>query len=285
MTVLFADIEANGLIPTKIHCLVIKERETGDVLTFRDGDAKILKAWLKVKGNVTWVFHNGLGYDVKVLNELWDVGIDPLKVVDTMVVSKTKDFNKYRPHSLDVLSKFTGVRKTEYTGGWDEWSQEMEDYCVDDVLATEAVWDYFYEFITDPENTAALRLEHDTAITCQEMKDTGFPFRTEKAKDMLSDINTMMLDIEDKFKLEIPPARHEVKRLKNRFKKDGTRPVVLEKAMEEYPDHEVVGDEVVFYDLKHFDPASPKQRIDMLWDAGWNPVDKTKGHILWERSG
>ena len=284
MTVLFADIEANGLTPTVIHCLVVKEKETGDVLIFRDEDKELCKLWLKTKDKVVWVFHNGLGYDVKWLNKLWDLNIDPKKVVDTSVISRMVDFNKYRPHSLETLGAFVGEPKSDYSGGWDHWSQEMEDYCKQDVIVTEKVFDYFSKYIMNPNNKDAIRLEHDMAIICQEMGESGFPFDVAKAKDMLADINKEMEEIENKFRKEIPSARHEVKRLKHRFKKDGTYPAVLEYAMRDYPDYEVVGDEVVFYEQKHFDPASPKQRIDMLWDAGWQPVDKTKGHIEWERS-
>ena len=283
MTLLIADVEANGLTPDTIHCLVVKEVDTGDILIFRDGDKHLFKLWLATKKNVIWVFHNGLGYDVDVLNKLWDADINPFKVVDTMVVSKTKNFIKYRPHSLDKLGEIVGVPKTEYNGGWDEWSQEMEDYCIDDVKTTEAVFDYFRDFISDPSNADALRLEHDTAITCAQMGEEGFPFYRDKAKRLLSSVVGEMQEIEDRFKSDIPPSRHEVKRLKNRFKKNKDRPVVIEKAMAEYPDYEIVGDEIVFYDMKHFDPASSKQRIDMLWDAGWDPIDKTKGHILWEK--
>ena len=33
----------------------------------------------------------------------------------------------------------------------------------------------------------------------------------------------------------------------------------------------------------NFNPGSTKQRIERLWEAGWKPVDKTKGHLLFER--
>jgi len=41
--------------------------------------------------------------------------------------------------------------------------------------------------------------------------------------------------------------------------------------------------ELVCYDFIDFNPASPKMRIERLWEAGWKPFEKTKGHIDYER--
>lgn len=36
--------------------------------------------------------------------------------------------------------------------------------------------------------------------------------------------------------------------------------------------------------VTHFNPGSPKQIVDRLWEAGWKPINKTKTHELAERN-
>jgi hypothetical protein len=59
------------------------------------------------------------------------------------------------------------------------------------------------------------------------------------------------------------------------------------KAQEKYPQTRVDWSynppELVCYDWIEFKPSSPKMRIDRLWEAGWTPVEKTKGHIQYDR--
>ena len=45
----------------------------------------------------------------------------------------------------------------------------------------------------------------------------------------------------------------------------------------------VEGDELICFDYQAFNPGSPVDRIDVLWDAGWKPVIKTKGHKKFEK--
>jgi hypothetical protein len=59
------------------------------------------------------------------------------------------------------------------------------------------------------------------------------------------------------------------------------------KAQEKYPKTELdksrYPPQLICYDWIDFNPASPKLRIERLWEAGWKPVDKTKGHIEYDR--
>ena len=55
----------------------------------------------------------------------------------------------YGRHSLEAY----GYRLGEYKGNfsqstdWKEWSQEMEDYCVQDVNVTEKLWKHFLPYL------------------------------------------------------------------------------------------------------------------------------------------
>ena len=280
MTYILADVEADGLDPTKIHCISAKVKGTKETLRFLEGDMDAFVVWVKHKKPKKWFFHNGLNYDAHVINKLVKEGLIPLdSVVDTQVVSRTVNYQKFQTHSLKELGIYLGVHKGDYTGGWDEYTDEMGEYCDQDVEVLEAIVDHYWPQIIDPSWSAALKLEHETAILCWEMSQNGFLFDKDKAEDMLSEIKDEMETLETSFREAFKPTRVEMKRCKHRVKADGSLYSNVKRDFETYDDIEIDGDEYVVYEMKEFDPASPKDRINALWDAGWKPTDKTKGYI------
>jgi len=282
---LLGDVEANGLEPTKIHCIATQEYPKGSKNLFTS--TKLFEEYyLDTKPKKSF-WHNGLGYDVKVINRLIKPNlIDPKTVVDTMVVSKTTNYSKFSTHSLKELGEYLKVYKGDYDGGWDEYTPKMGLYCEQDVEVLKAIVDHYWKYIIDPDWSDAFRLEHDIAILCDEMHFNGFLFNRSKAKSLLKDVKDKMGRLEKAFKAEFDSKLEEVKRLKLRYKADGTLFSTVQAAIDTYP--KVVFDtdthEAIVYDYIEFDPASPKKRIDVLWDAGWKPFEKTKGHIQAERS-
>ena len=271
-----ADVEADGLNPTKIHFIRVKITETSFVKTFFDMSEF---ASFAKEEPTKWVFHNGLAYDVWVINRLVEPDlINPKNVVDTMVVSKLVNYTKFITHSLKELGEFLGVYKGEYTGSWDTCNADMITYGEQDVEVLEAVFNHYKKYIYDKSWAMAMRVEHDTAIICHDMSRNGFSFDYETAEAMLSQVTSDMKVLEDSFQTTYPPQLVEVNRIKNRVKKDGNLFKNVEEAMTDYPMTRVEGDELVCFDYKAFNPGSSLDRIDILWDAGWKPTEMTKGH-------
>lgn len=280
MKIYLADCEANGLDPDVIHCVCVKSWPDGQKWSFTDMEE--FEKFVDAHQPDRWVFHNGLGYDVRVLNKCirHDL-IDPAKVIDTLVVSKLINYKKFSTHSLKEIGTHLKVIKGEYTGGWEHYSGEMLEYCKQDVEVLEAIFNLYRKQIFDPEWRKSLRVEHDMAIICQDMTTNGFKFATEEAIALLRHhIDVDIRYLEDKLRLAFPPELKEVKRLKYRVLKETGEPVAaIQKAMEQYPHFYVTPDnEFVCSDFVEFNPASPKDRIDALWKAGWKPVDKTEGY-------
>jgi len=297
MRIFVADIETNrlienGKVPDKIHLFGWKDLSTGEVTTLRDYH-EIAGAFKPVTPD-KWVFHNGLAFDVPVLNAHHPGLIDPRKVVDTMVVSKLVNYRKFSTHSLKELGEHLKVHKGDYEGEWDTRTEDMEEYWLQDLEVGEAVWNYLKPHIMDPAWSKAMRAEHDMATICHDMHCNGFSFAKEMAQDILKDVEADMEVLEDGFQSAFPPVRTEEKRLKARKKlirhKDGTTEEGdwysnVQRALDEYgTDCELEypedggAPELVCYKYEPFSPASPKKRIDALWDAGWKPYVKTKGH-------
>jgi hypothetical protein len=226
-----------------------------------------------------WVFHNGLGYDVWVINRLVKADlINPKDIVDTAVVSRTVDYYKYNTHSLRELGEALGVYKGEYEGDWEICTPEMITYGEQDVEVLEAVFNHFKKVIYDKDWAKALRVEHDMAIICAEMNQNGFYFDIDTAEAIQRTVRSELDVINKALQEAFPPQLVEVNRLKYRVKKDGTKYKNVEEAEGQYPLVKIEDTDLVCYDYEPFDPASPQKRIDILWDAGWKPTEMTDGH-------
>ena len=79
------DIEANGLNPDKVWCIVAKDVRFGHTHKF---DINNIKQGISLLNKTdTLIGHNILGYDLPVLEKLYDFKYKG-KVIDTLVLSR-----------------------------------------------------------------------------------------------------------------------------------------------------------------------------------------------------
>lgn len=169
MTLIF-DLETDGLLydVTRIHCLGIYDTETKQTLVYNDeGNAEpITRGIQRLEDADCIVGHNIINYDIPVMRKL-HAWFSPVgTVLDTLVLSRIchadilkidqKRNWKHMPlqlfgrHSLEAY----GYRLGEYKGSfgkttdWKEWSQEMQDYMIQDVVVTTKLWKHFQPFLT-----------------------------------------------------------------------------------------------------------------------------------------
>lgn len=286
MKVVVIDIET-PLIPKggykfldKIYCIVTKEIGQDPIGWLKPDFGKFIEYCKTVD---YWVAHNGLSFDVPVINLLLGGDtIDPLKVIDTFVVSRLVNYSRFKTHSLDELGQHLKFPKTPFQD-FSKLTQEMIDYCVQDVLVTEKVYQMYERFIWDKEWADALRLEYDTVLLNNRMSENGFKFNVNRAKVLLEEITDRMSLLEVEFQEVWPPWLTEVNRLQYRVKANGELYATTQRALEQYPKTEIVGSDLVCYDWVKFNPGSTKDRVDKLWEAGWKPTEKTKTHNEFSR--
>ena len=170
MTSLIFDLETNGLLHdlSRIHCLVIYDVEADQTLCYNDeGDQEpIVRGVSRLEEADCIVGHNIIGYDIPAIKKLYPWFQEPGVVMDTLLLSRLyhtdllsidKKRNwKFMPaqlygrHSLEAY----GYRLGEYKGcfakdtDWKEWSQEMQDYCVQDVNVTKKLCKHFHPYLT-----------------------------------------------------------------------------------------------------------------------------------------
>ena len=110
--------------------------------------------------------HNIIGFDIPIIKKLYTYFNPSGTIVDTLILSRLYhpnllDIDKknawenmptklYGSHSLKAYGYRLGVYKGDFgeTTDWKEWSQEMQDYCMQDVKVTEKLCDHFHPYLT-----------------------------------------------------------------------------------------------------------------------------------------
>lgn len=192
------DLEANGLLydASRIHCLVAKDIDTGTIHKFEPSKVeqglKLLMTADKIIG------HNVIGYDLALISKLhpwFTIARD--RVVDTLILSRLiysdlsdrdhqakvqMEGKLYGSHSLKAWGYRLGILKTDYTGGFEEFSDEMMDYNVQDVVVTERLYEKLikHEALTETANV----LEHNVAHIVAQQERHGFLFDVKAAEEL-----------------------------------------------------------------------------------------------------
>ena len=95
------DIEANGLTPDKVWCIVACDIQSGEFTTWSGDDLHCFKDWIKEQDELEVIGHNIIGYDIPVLEQLLDVDFSKCKVTDTLVMSRLAEPSRQGGHSLE----------------------------------------------------------------------------------------------------------------------------------------------------------------------------------------
>ena len=266
MKICILDIETEA-IPKEGHrhiktiwCIVVKPIGEEPIVFTEDNFDEFVQY---TSGVDLWVAHNGLSFDIPVLNRIFGkVLIDSSKVIDTFVVSRLINYSRFSTHSLDELGQHLKFPKGKFND-WSKLSQEMIDYCIQDVRVTEAVYEMYKKFIFSPEWADSMKLEHQMVLVNEDMSANGFLFNTKRANELLASIKTKMSELEDKFQKVWPPELQEVNRIQFRQKLDGSLFKNVAEAKVRYPKTVQEGSELVCYDYVSFNPGSP----DRDWET------------------
>ena len=235
---MFFDLETNGFLEnlTKIHCVGLSN-PNGDAYASRDIEAT-LKYMMNYGGNL--VAHNGIKFDIPALQKLYPwFQLDESKVVDTLVLSRLIYSNLgdmdakliaqgrlpsklYGSHSLEAWGYRLGEHKGDYAetfktnagedyvagSEWQEWSQDMEDYCVQDVVVLEKL---YHKLMQHNYAEQSIKLEHKVAFIIAKMERNGFCFNEEKALELLLVLTEKRLILEEQSRNVFKPWYSPVK--------------------------------------------------------------------------
>lgn len=131
------DLEGDGLTPTKIHCLSVRD-EKGKVFSTTNYD-EMRSFFLK---DYVIVIHNGIRFDKRVIERLLGIKIAS-KIIDTLAVSFYLYPNRNR-HGLESWGDEFKVPKP-YITDWQNQTVEQYIYrCEQDTLINLKLWEKMY---------------------------------------------------------------------------------------------------------------------------------------------
>ena len=163
------DIETDGLLynVTTIHCLAIHDLDTKETLAYNDtgNQEPISRGLQRLQDADSIIGHNIISYDLPVIRKLYSWFDCPALVVDTLLLSRLyhadmmsldkkhlwegMPLKLYGKHSLESYGYRLNELKGDFgsSSDWKEWSQEMEDYCIQDVHVTTKLWHHFQPYL------------------------------------------------------------------------------------------------------------------------------------------
>lgn len=280
---LIFDLETDGLLDevTKIHCLVIKFTTDNVVHTYtgdqiEHGICQLSDAM--ISGKII-AGHNVIKYDIPVIQKLYpNFQVRADRVFDTLVATRliwanVKDTDNillkkeqlpgklFGSHSLEAWGYRLGNYKGDFKGPWDTLTQEMLDYCVQDVEVTATL---FQKIIDQKYSQQALDLEHQVAWLMAQQERNGFCFDLTKAAALLTrlvqrrgELERELRDYFGSWEVQLPDFIPQV----NNKKLGYTKGVPVKKVK-----------------VVEFNPSSRDHIADRLITLyGWKPVDFTEG--------
>jgi DNA polymerase-1 len=217
---LIFDLESDGLLPTltKIHVLCVTDTESPEPpAVFRGQDiingVKLLQeADLIVGQNIigfdipalqkvyTWFSPKGTIRDTLVLSRLIHTN---LKDIDAALMKRTRPIilgKLFGSHGLEAWGKRLGNHKGDYKDAfklrlgdayeegmeWLQWSQDMEDYCVQDVQVTTELWT---RLLAHNYSEKSIQLEHEVATIINRQVMHGFCFNEKEAAILYGELS------------------------------------------------------------------------------------------------
>ena len=177
------DIETDGINSTRLHCIVIQDLDSRIIQEYNDepyGDGPFdikedapMSASYSIPAGLTAlmdadniVSHNGIAYDVPQAQKHYPFFRELMaKHWDTLILSRFYhpnlldiDLNRkwaymparlYGSHSLEAYGYRLKCYKSEFGKhtDWAEWSQDMQDYCKQDVAVLTKLWKHFHKYL------------------------------------------------------------------------------------------------------------------------------------------
>lgn len=281
------DLEGNGYNPTKIWLVVCMDVATCQTYIFRnltDDEFELARFKSFALGVHYWIGHNVLGYDCPVLQRLLgiDLAATGATILDTFITSKLVDYPR-DGHSVANYGEEFGIPKGDHSD-FTRWSLEMETYCIRDCEITRRIYLKYKRYIDKPEHKKSIDLEHRFQGIVNRLEDNGFKLDIAKVEKLLVKVQGVLDELDHDILEAFPPKLKLIREITPKATKYGTISLSsIPKVLRPFIETLSVGAVFSYCEWVEFNPASHKQIINILNQAMWVPVAKTKAHIEAER--
>lgn len=299
--ILVADCETDGLLDemTTIHCLHLGDPATGTQWRYSNlpgADGTVEDGLRRLEAANQIAFHNGWRFDMLALRKVYPWFTPTGYVWDTLALAclaYPKDYLKEKDGKLQKQGKLPakffekgyfagqqlgawgyrlGILKGEFEGDWKVFTQEMDDYCAQDITVTIALWRKVWSVI-EVHDSAVMENEVLRIIAGQERH--GFLFDVGKARQLEADLYARKAELDAELRVAFKPWVEPVK-----YK---GQPVVVEakrktkvrrwdEDLNEYTIEVQKGETYAKQKLVLFNPASRAHIANRLINLyGWRP--------------
>ena len=265
---LIFDIETDDLNATKIWCIVCKDVESGEIHKFTPD--KIKEGIALLQRADTLIGHNIIGFDIPVITDITGVDLGGKQIVDTLVMSRLFNPVRDKGHSLEIWGRRLKFPKLEYKE-FSNYSNEMLEYCVNDVELNAVVYTYLLnegkDFLQE-----SVDIEHEVFKIMKQQETNGFKFNNVEASIFVATLREKLQAIEEEVQKVFVPKWVDIKEVVPKLKKDET---LSKQGLTdyEYADIQVTGSMEPFMrkKLMDFNLGSRKQIGEYLISFGWKP--------------
>ena len=266
------DVETDGLEGNVIHCIVTKVIG-GETRLFPPD--KLQEGVNLLASADVLIGHNIIGFDIPVIKKHFDVTLTN-HIEDTLVVSRLVNPILTGGHSLGnwgylLYPNDVTKRKAIQPDSWEEYTEEMGEYCVQDV---ELNTDIYHKLLKDVAmfSQESVDLEHSIAKIIKEQEITGFMLDEKKATLLAAKLKSKMAVLEKEVHETFKPKWIDDRLVTPKFNKDGSLSKVPKLTDEELIKVKA-NDYQPFMRQKwvEFNLASRKQIGEYLIDFGWKP--------------
>jgi len=205
MSNLVFDIEADGLDPTKIFCIVAQDVETKDVFTF--DNTQLQEGYDMLSSATKLIGHNLIGYDIPAIKKVAGLDLFDKKIVDTLVLSRLFKPTREGNHGLEGWGYRLGFHKGDFgkqEDAWEAYSPEMLEYCKNDVLLNTKVYEAL-KVESRGFTPQSVQIEHAVAKIINQQRDNGFCLDIEKTMSLVAMFETKLHDLEQEVHEEFKP--------------------------------------------------------------------------------
>mgnify|MGYP003145885915 CR=1 FL=1 len=283
------DIETNGIKDFKtllglktIHCIGMASP---------DGEPELVpveEALERLRLADIIVGHNIQDFDVRAIQRLHPDWNTDAVIRDTLIMCRmlwpdiqnedwqTPEFpkNLVGRQSLKAWGVRLGIHKGEFAqcADWDEYTDEMGEYCLQDVRVTQALWNRIKKENPPARPTV---LEHEFAAIVSQQERNGFGFDINAAKELHSSLLHEKDQLKKRLQGQFPsqiipmktPAYYEDPITKKRYTRKSDAPMNIRKAL--------LNGELRVKEVP-FNPGSRMQIADgLIKKHGWNPTEFT----------
>jgi DNA polymerase I-like protein with 3'-5' exonuclease and polymerase domains len=186
------DIEADSLNPTKVHCVVAKDVDTGKVYPFPPDLLHGFRDWSQ--GVKQFIMHNGISFDAPVLNRLLGTNIKPHQIVDTLILSQLLNPIRDNGHSLEAWGNRLAMPKGD-VDTFEVYTPDMLEYCKQDVNITHKLFE-----VLQKEgrgfSKSSVYLEHQVRLIIDQQEKNGFYLDMQKAMSLYNKLRDEANELE-----------------------------------------------------------------------------------------